>query len=72
MDLSASSLFASLFVSSVGVGFFIYGKKQRRPAHLAGGLALTIFPYFVSSALVMIAIAAAIVAGVWIAARQGW
>ena len=36
MDLSASTLFASLFVSSIGFGLFLYGKKQARIPQLVG------------------------------------
>ena len=72
MDMSASSLFASLFVSTVGFAFFIYGKKQQRLPHLIGGIALMIFPYFVSRALPVVGIAAGIIGAVWLAVQQGW
>lgn len=35
--------------SSIGLGFFIYGKKQQRLLPFVCGLALMIFPYFVES-----------------------
>jgi predicted cobalt transporter CbtA len=47
MDLSAGSLFASVLVSAIGIGLFIYGKKQIRPPQLLVGIALMVFPYFV-------------------------
>ena len=43
-----SLLFAMLF-GSIGFGYFVYGKKQQRFAALLAGLALIIFPYFVSN-----------------------
>jgi len=34
---------------SIGLGFFIYGKRQGAPVPLACGLLLMVFPYFVSN-----------------------
>jgi hypothetical protein len=44
----------------MGIGFFIYGKRQRMVVPLVCGLALMIFPYFVSNSMVMIAIGIAL------------
>lgn len=40
-----------LLFGSIGLGYFVYGKKQRAAIPLACGLALMIFPYLVSSTL---------------------
>jgi hypothetical protein len=40
-----------LLFGSIGLGYFIYGKKQSAMVPLICGLALMIFPYFVSSTL---------------------
>ena len=71
MNLTTSDLFTSLFVSTVGFGFFLYGKKQRRIPQLVTGLVLMVFPYFVDGALWMLAIAAALIAALWLAVRLG-
>ena len=42
MDLSPGWLFASLAVSTVGLGLFLYGKKQTRLPQFLVGLALLI------------------------------
>lgn len=42
-------LWWSLLFGSVGLGYFIYGKRQKAPVPLACGLALMVFPYFVAS-----------------------
>lgn len=54
--MTASSLLFAMLFGSIGLGYFIYGKKQQRFAALLAGLALIIYPYFVSNtyALVMI------------------
>src|SRR6266571_6497897 len=44
-----ASLISELLFSAVGVGYFIYGKRQRATVPLVCGLVLMIFPYFVSS-----------------------
>lgn len=46
---NASFLFASLFWGSVGVGYFVYGKKQAAWPALAGGLLMIVISYFVGS-----------------------
>ena len=51
-----ASLIAELLFSAVGVSYFIYGKKQRAPVPLVCGLVLMVFPYFVSSTLLLVII----------------
>jgi hypothetical protein len=38
------------------LGYFLYGKKQRTVVPLVCGLVLMIFPYFISSVALLIAI----------------
>lgn len=72
MFTSAHSLVASLIWGSVGVGFFIYGKKQQSLAPLFGGLLLIGVSYFIESALYMSLAAIAILAGIWWLKKQGY
>ncbi len=72
MDLSAGSLFLSLAIGTVGVGLFIYGKKQRRIPQPAGGVLLSLYPYFVSNLWLMGGIAVGIVLVVWLATLKGF
>ena len=44
-------LMASLFFSSIGMGYFVYGKKQHRPVPLISGLLLFVYPYFVTNTI---------------------
>jgi hypothetical protein len=57
-----SSLLWGLLFSSVGLGFFLYGKKQQAVVPLFCGLALMIFPYFVSNTILLVVIGAALIA----------
>ena len=72
MTLDPTALFASILISAVGVGFFLYGKKQQRAPHLVVGIVLMGYTYFVTSVAVMLAIAAALLAALWLAVRVGW
>ncbi|MGB6307916.1 MAG: hypothetical protein WBF89_09000 [Steroidobacteraceae bacterium] len=54
-DIQAWLLWGLLF-GSIGLGYFIYGKKQRAVVPLVCGLALMLFPYFVSNNVLLVAI----------------
>jgi hypothetical protein len=51
-----AALFWGLIFGSIGLGFFMYGKRQRSPVPMVCGLVLMIYPYFVGSTLALIAI----------------
>ena len=55
-QLSASILMLSMLFGSVGLGYLIYGKKAGQLIPLGAGLALMIFPYFISSVMLLIVI----------------
>jgi hypothetical protein len=51
----AGSLLWGVLFGSIGMGYFLYGKRQRRAMALVAGVALCVFPYFVTnSALTVI------------------
>lgn len=60
--VETSTLLWGLLFSSIGLGFFLYGKKQRTVVPLVCGLALMIYPYFVGSRLVLVAVGVVLVA----------
>lgn len=41
-------IYLSLVISSVGLAYFVYGKKQADFHFLIGGIILMIYPYFAS------------------------
>lgn len=45
-----------LVFGSIGLGYFVYGKRQRRGVPLACGLGLMIFPYLVSNTILLVLI----------------
>jgi hypothetical protein len=60
--MDTSSLLWGLLFGSIGLGFLIYGRKQRAVVPLVCGLALMIFPYFVSNTILLVAIGIALMA----------
>jgi hypothetical protein len=48
-------LIAVLF-GAVGLGYFVYGKKQNAIVPLVCGVVLMVFPYFVTNAILMIVV----------------
>lgn len=60
--LNASTLLWGMVFGSIGLGFFIYGKKQQAMVPLLCGLALMAFPYFVSGTAWLVIIGVALMA----------
>ena len=54
--MSDSSIVWGLVFGSIGLGYFMYGKKQSNVVARLSGIGLMIYPYFVSSALLLIVI----------------
>ena len=48
MDLSTSSLLSGIVISCLGAGVFLYGKNVQRMPPLVIGLAMCLYPYFLS------------------------
>ena len=72
MNFDGNSLLAGFAVSSVGLGFFMYGKKQARAPQILFGVICMVYPYFVASPGWMFAILVALSALMWLALRLGW
>lgn len=47
--MNASQLLLGVLFSSIGLGYFIYGKKQKLIVPFVCGLILMIFPYFIEN-----------------------
>ena len=59
--MTAVLLWGLLF-GSIGLGYFIYGKKQRAVVPLVCGLVLMLFPYFVTNVMLLVGIGACLIA----------
>lgn len=63
MDLDhPGALYSSLIIGLIGMGLFMYGKKQPSARCLLAGIGLCVFPYFVSSVVLMWGVTAATIA----------
>jgi len=60
--MSTSSLLWGLLFGSVGLGFFVYGRKQKVVVPLVCGLVLMVFPYFIANTILLVAIGATLIA----------
>lgn len=64
-----ATLFSGLFLGIIGMGFFLYGKKQARLDCLAIGIVLSIVPMVAHSLLIIWGIAAACLGGFYALSR---
>jgi hypothetical protein len=65
LHLETGTLFASLIWGTIGVGFFIFGKKQGSAGPLLGGAVLVALSYLVTSVLWMSVASIAVIAGIY-------
>jgi hypothetical protein len=72
MSFDPGALLASVLISAVGLGIFLYGKKQQRAPQLVAGIVLMAYSYFVGTVVWMIAIFVAILAALWVVVRLGY
>ncbi len=57
---SEASLLWGVVFGSVGLAYFVYGKKQGRFAPLLCGIGLMAFPYFISNTFLVIVVGLAL------------
>ncbi|GMR06993.1 MAG: hypothetical protein BMS9Abin25_1641 [Gammaproteobacteria bacterium] len=49
-----SLLIWGMLFGAVGLGFFTYGRRQKAVVPLVAGIALFLFPYFISNVYVLV------------------
>jgi hypothetical protein len=64
--LNTAQLVWGMLFGAIGVGYMLYGRKQRAIVPLACGLALVVFPYFVASTWALVLVGAVLVAVPWL------
>ena len=60
--MDTSSLLWGLLFGSIGLGFFVYGRRQKTVVPLACGIALMIVPYLVSNTMLLVILGVALIA----------
>lgn len=58
--MNANLLIWGLVISSIGLGYFMYGKKVSNGVIRYTGLALMVYPYFVHNTLLLVGIGGAL------------
>jgi hypothetical protein len=52
--MSPTTLFIAVLAGAIGVGYFVYGKKQSRMVPMLAGAALCVIPYFIGSIVALL------------------
>ena len=60
--MNPTSLVIGMLTGAIGVGYFIYGKRQTKFAPLIAGMMLCVYPYFIDSLLWLVVIGAMLMA----------
>ncbi|MDP1932970.1 MAG: hypothetical protein Q8L60_16080 [Gammaproteobacteria bacterium] len=60
--MSESVLLWGVLFGSFGLGYFLYGKKQKKMVPLVCGIVLIVFPYFVSNLYLLVMAGAVLLA----------
>jgi len=66
------TIFVAIFLSLIGMALVLYGRKQGRWPHITVGLLLLVYPYFVPNAVLQVAIAVVLLAGLSLVSRLGY
>jgi hypothetical protein len=66
MSFTPGALFASMLFGSIGIGAFIYGKKNGSLRPLVLGIVLMVYPYFVSQLALLYGIGIALTAALFL------
>jgi hypothetical protein len=59
---STAVMMWGMLFGSIGVGFCIYGRKQKAVVPLCVGVALCVFPYFIANVYVLVLVGVALMA----------
>jgi len=60
--MTPATLTIGILAGAIGVGYFMYGKRQTKFVPLIAGMALCVYPYFVDSVLWLVVIGIALMA----------
>ena len=70
--MNPSHLFASLLWGSIGVGYCIYGRRQKSVVPLVGGVSMIAVSYLADSVLVMLLVCIGLMAAVYALLKRGY
>lgn len=58
--MDESLLLWGILFGSIGIGYFMYGKREKAIVPMVCGLVLMVFPYFVEGTIALVAIGVAL------------
>ncbi len=56
LEMNTTQLLLSLLFSSIGIGYFIYGRKQKKGVPFAVGIALSVYTFAITNTIAIIVI----------------
>ena len=59
---STSALMWGVIFGSIGLGFFVYGRKQKSIVPVFSGIGLMVLPYFIPNLYILVLSSAALIA----------
>lgn len=59
--MNTATLFWGLLFGAIGLGMFVYGRRQRAPVSWVCGLVLMVLPYAIGDASLLLAVGIALV-----------
>jgi hypothetical protein len=71
VDLNLNGILLGGFIGLIGLALLMYGRKADRVPHMVVGLVLIVYPYFVGSLVVEVAIAIVLIGGLASFSRLG-
>ena len=60
--MNATSLAVGILTGAIGMGYFIYGKRQAKFVPLIAGMMLCVYPYFVDGVIWLVLVGVALMA----------
>ena len=60
--MNPTSLVIGIFTGAIGMGYFIYGKRQAKFVPLIAGMMLCVYPYFVDGVIWLVLVGVALMA----------
>lgn len=60
--MDATSLMIGVITGAIGIGYFMYGKRQQKIAVMLSGVLLGVYPYFTNNVILLVVIGLALIA----------
>lgn len=64
------NIWVGLITGVIGMGYFVYGKKQSRIIPFISGISLMVYPYFIDSLMLSICIGAFLIIVPFVVSRN--